>query len=122
MLIVVLNAMGNIDDVLSASVPIQYILLEATGSVGAATAPMTGILINGMNVTMASIASTSRLNWAWSRDGGLTKHFAYVSPEQRVPIRADVLVTVIDCLPCLLNVSSGARLACGATTALCGLA
>lgn len=122
MLIVVLIAMGNIDDVLSASMPIQEILLKATGSVGATTALMTGMFINGMNVTLASIASTSRLTWAWSRDGGLPNYFAYVSPKQRVPIRAVVLVTVIDCLLCLLNVNSGALIAYGAIAALCGLA
>lgn len=121
-LIVVLVAMGPVDAVLSASLPIQEILLKTTGSVGATTALMTGMFINGMNVTLASIASTSRLTWAWARDGGLPNYFAYVSPKQRVPIRAVVLVTVIDCLLCLLNVNSGAVIAYGAIAALCGLA
>lgn len=122
MLMVVLVAMGDIDDVLSASMAIQEILLKTTGSTAATTAMMAGMFINGLNVTLASIASTSRLTWAWARDGGLPGYFAHVAPRQRVPVRAVVLVTAIDCLLCLLNVNAGAYVAYGAIAALCGLA
>lgn len=122
MVFVVLIAMGNIEDVLSASMPIEGILLNATGSTAATTAMLAGIFLSGFNSVLGSIASTSRLTWAWARDGGLPIYFAYVAPKQRVPVRAVVLVTAIDSCLCLLNINAVAYVAYGAIAALCGLA
>lgn len=98
MLFVVLVAMGSVEDVLSASMPVQKIVLAATNSTAVTTARMAGIFVNSLNTTLAPLASTSRVTWAWARDGGLTSYLTYVAPKQRVPVRAVVLVTAIDCL------------------------
>lgn len=52
--------------------------MQATGSAKAATAMVCGLLIISLSVNLASIASVSRLTWAWSRDGALPLWFSYV--------------------------------------------
>ncbi|KAK2810929.1 hypothetical protein FQN50_002520 [Emmonsiellopsis sp. PD_5] len=77
-IITVLFTMGSIGDVLEASSPIMHIFYQATGSMRAATAMICGLLVVSFAVNLASIASTSRLTWAWSRDGALPEWFSYV--------------------------------------------
>lgn len=77
-IIVILFTMGPLDDVLNSTYPIMTILVNTTGSVPAATAMCCGLLIISLSVNLASIASVSRLTWAWARDGALPKYFAYV--------------------------------------------
>lgn len=122
MVIMSLVAMGPVEDVLNASSAIQEIVFRTTGSTGATTAMLAGVFIICFNVNLASIASTSRLTWAWARDGGLPSYFSYVAPKQRVPIRAVALVTFIDCMLSLLNIESTAYIAYGAIAALSALA
>ena len=52
------------------------------------------LLIIGFGSVFASLASVSRLTWAFARDGGLpfSRFFAYVNPHYRIPIRAISLV------------------------------
>jgi choline transport protein len=81
MVIVILTVMGPIDDVLSSdypNFPIIVIILEATGSKQGTTALVVGLFVISFAVCLASIASVSRLTWAWSRDGGLPKYFSVV--------------------------------------------
>jgi choline transport protein len=141
MVIVILTTMGSIDDALSSAFPIIVIVQEVTGSLKATTALVTGLYIISFAVTLASIASVSRLTWAWSRDGGLpawfsvvrihflhshhnvheiTKPSLQVSPKHHVPERAVWLACVVVGLLALLNVGSTA--AFGAIIALSSLA
>ncbi|RDW72221.1 hypothetical protein BP5796_08255 [Coleophoma crateriformis] len=122
MVIVILIAMGSVDDALSASSPIVAILLAVTGSKPVTTALTTGLFIISINCTLACIASVSRLTWAWARDGGLFKYFAYVNPEHHVPIRAVALTVFLISALCLLNIGSTSYIAFGAITALSSMA
>lgn len=77
-IIVILYTMGPLDAALNSSFPIIEVCLQATGSAAAATAMVCGLLIISLSVNLASIASVSRLTWAWSRDGALPKWFSVV--------------------------------------------
>lgn len=77
--IVLLVAIGSIEDVLMASTPILSILMNITGSLTATNAMISGLLLVGFCCVLAQVANLSRLTWAWARDGGLPVHFAYVS-------------------------------------------
>lgn len=79
MVICILFTMGPIENAQNSDFPIIEICTQATGSVRAATAMVCGLLVISLSVTLASIASASRLTWAWARDGALPKWFAYVS-------------------------------------------
>ena len=78
MTLVLLYTMGDAKAILESSFPIVTIMMEITGSVGATTALITGLMLIGFCVCIATIASASRLTWAWARDGGLPKWFAKV--------------------------------------------
>lgn len=60
--------------------PIIQIFYQATGSVSAATAMMSAIIVVAFFATLGILASTSRLTWAFARDKGLpfSDFFAYV--------------------------------------------
>ena len=77
-IMVILFCSGDLDAVLAAPFPIIEICQQATGSTAAATAMVCGLLIISMAVNLGSIASASRLTWAWSRDGALPAWFSYV--------------------------------------------
>ena len=118
-IIVMLFCLGNLDAALSAPFPIIEICTQATGSVPAATAMVSGILVISIACTLGSIASASRLTWAWARDGGLPAWFSHISPTHRVPVRSIWLpIFVVMCLACL-NIASYA--AFGAFIALASL-
>lgn len=78
MAITILTVMTNIDDALASGYPITVILLQVTGSVRASTALMSVLFCVTFAVCLASVASVSRLTWAWSRDGGLPSWFSVV--------------------------------------------
>lgn len=79
MVICILFTMGSVEEAQSQSFPIIHICQQATGSLKAATALVCGLLVISLSVNLASIASVSRLTWAWARDGALPRWFAYVS-------------------------------------------
>ncbi|KPI43354.1 putative amino-acid permease [Cyphellophora attinorum] len=116
MVIAILSAIPSVNDVLSSGFPVATIILDITGSVRATTAMVVGLFIISFCVNIASIASVSRLTWAWSRDNGLPPWFALVGPKQMVPIRAIWLALFVVMLLSLLNIASTA--AFGAITAL----
>lgn len=102
----ILFCLGDLDAAVNASFPFIEVCMQATGSKRAATAMVSGLLVISFAVTLSSIASASRLTWAWARDGGLPVWFAYVSPRHRVPVRAIGLpIVVVMCLACL-NIGS----------------
>jgi amino acid transporter len=82
--ICILFTMGSIEAAQSSSFPIIEICQQATGSVKAATAMVCGLLVISLSVTLASIASVSRLTWAWARDGALPSWFAYVGAHRYI--------------------------------------
>ena len=117
--LVFLFCLGDLNAAINAPFPIIEICMQATGSVKAATAMVCGLLVISVAVTLGSIASASRLTWAWARDGGLPKWFSYISPRHRVPVRSIWLpIFVVMCLACL-NIASYA--AFGAFIALASL-
>lgn len=79
MVVCMLFTMGSVEEAQKSSFPIIEICQQATGSVKAATAMVSGLLMISLSVNLASIASVSRLTWAWARDGALPRWFAYVS-------------------------------------------
>ena len=119
-ILVILFCMGDLTDALNAPFPIIEICQQATGSLRAATAMVSGLLVISVAVTLGSIASASRLTWAWARDGGLPAWFAHISPRHRVPVRSIWLpIVIVMCLACL-NIASYA--AFGAFISLASLA
>lgn len=78
MVICMLFTMGSVEEAQKSSFPIIEICRQATGSVKAATAMVSGLLVISLSVNLASIASVSRLTWAWARDGALPQWFSYV--------------------------------------------
>lgn len=92
MIITVLFTMGPIENVLGDVLPIIEICRQATGSVKGATAMVAATKVVGLSAELANIASTSRLTWAWARDGGLPAWFSYVSfPFQSLRFDANTL-------------------------------
>jgi choline transport protein len=101
-IIVMLFTMGDLDAALNSAFPIVEICTQATGSIKAATAMVCGLLVISCAVNLGSIASASRLTWAWSRDGALPAWFAYISPRHRIPVRSIWLpIFIVMCLACL---------------------
>lgn len=90
MVIVFLYTVGDVERVASSRYPLMDICLQATRSVGGATAMLCGILIILVSGQIGALASVSRLTWAWARDGAFpgSRFFAHVDPKQRVPLRS----------------------------------
>lgn len=83
MVIVILVSMGSVDEALTSAMPINTILLQITKSTTATSVLIGGQVVMGFGVTIAAVASVSRLTWAWARDGGLPRYFAYVSQRKQ---------------------------------------
>lgn len=82
--IVILYTLGPLDAVVNSSFPILEVCQQATGSAAAASGMVCALLLVQVSVTLASVASVSRLTWAWARDGGLPVWFSFVSSRQPV--------------------------------------
>lgn len=93
-IVTMLFTMGPLDKAMESSFPIIEICLQATGSPKAATAMVCGLLVISLSVNLASIASVSRLTWAWSRDGALPAWFSYVSLEKYINIYKNSTLTL----------------------------
>ncbi|KAJ5252306.1 hypothetical protein N7489_002716 [Penicillium chrysogenum] len=116
MVVCMLFTMGSVEEAQKSSFPIIEICRQATGSVKAATAMVSGLLVISLSVNLASIASVSRLTWAWARDGALPQWFSHIDRKHNVPIRAVWLPVVIVMMLACLNIADGA--AFGAFVAL----
>ena len=106
MTIVYLFFLGPVDDVLNAYYGLVPIVINATGSVRAGSAMIGCFMITVIAVFLGCIASTSRLTWAWSRDGALPQWFGYVDSRYRVPVRSLWLSIFIVAVLLLLNLAS----------------
>lgn len=65
-----------------------------------------GPLTVNISVVLGSIASVSRLTWAWSRDGALPSYFSHVSSRHRIPVRSVWLPIIVVMLLSLLNLTN----------------
>ncbi|KAK5104740.1 hypothetical protein LTS08_002632 [Lithohypha guttulata] len=106
MTLVFLYFLGPVEDVLASTYGLVPIVINATGSVRGGSAMIGCFLITVIAVFLGCIASSSRLTWAWSRDGALPQWFGYVHPRYRVPVRSLWLSLAIVMLLCLLNLGS----------------
>ena len=88
MVLIFLYSAGNVDDVASSSYPLMDICLAATSSIVGASVMLGAILVIVIVGAIGSVASVSRLTWAWARDGALPAYFAYVDPKHRIPLRS----------------------------------
>lgn len=106
-ILVILFCMGDTEEVLASAYPIIPICQNAAGKAGG-TALVVGLLVVTFCVVAASLASVSRITWAWARDGGLPAWFAKIHPRHRVPIRSLWLPIVIVSLLSLFTVGNTA--------------
>lgn len=91
MILILLFAVGdNAEEIMASPYPIIPLCFNAVGQRGG-TAMVIGLLIITFCVVAASLASVSRITWAWARDGGLPGWFAKIHPRHRVPIRSLLL-------------------------------
>lgn len=88
--------------------PVIEILREATGSSAGATVLMLMLSWNGLVALFSSLASVSRLTWAFAKDRGLPfpEFFGKVHPTLRIPLNALCLVLTVVTLLMLLNIAS----------------
>ncbi|KIV86604.1 hypothetical protein PV11_02204 [Exophiala sideris] len=119
-ILVILYCLGD-PSALTATYPIVDICYGATGSYPATNALVSGLIIVTYCVVAASVASVSRITWAWARDGALPKWLAVIDPKHHVPTNALWLPIFIVMLLSLLNVGSTAATAFSAFTALSSL-
>lgn len=106
MVIIILYCLGPVEDAIASSYPMVGIIQHATGSLAAATAIVCGLLLTVIFVSIGSVASASRLTWAWARDGALPAYFAYVNPKYKVPLRSVWFPIIIVMLLSLLNLAN----------------
>lgn len=105
MIIILLYCVGDVEQISASSYPLMDICLNATQSVAGASAMLGGILTTIISGTIGSVASVSRLTWAWARDGALPSYFAYVDPKYRIPVRSVWYVNPFFCAPLSLSPS-----------------
>lgn len=76
---------------------ISEIFYQATRSLNGTNTLVAMLMITGYVSLFGSLASVSRLVWAFARDGGLpfSKFFVYVDPKLKMPTRALGLVVMI---------------------------
>jgi choline transport protein len=106
MVLVILFCAGDVNDLLSSGYPLLLICINATQSVAAGSAMVGLSMIVTLACCLGSIASASRLTWAWSRDGALPAYFAKIDPRHRIPVRSVWLPVFIVMLLALLNIGS----------------
>lgn len=111
MVAVVLLRLGDVEDVMTAIYPLLVVLQSATGSVGTASILIGGFAWINISSCAGSVASTSRLTWAWARDGALPRCFAQVDPDLRIPVRSVWLPILMVMVLSLLNLANSAAFA-----------
>ncbi|CAH0023117.1 unnamed protein product [Clonostachys rhizophaga] len=93
---------GSLEDILQTPTgfPFMVIFLEATKSTALTTVLALFIVIIAVAAAMAGLTSTSRTFWAFARDDAVpfSNYFGKVSSKQKVPVRAVVLVCILNML------------------------
>ncbi|KAF2796058.1 amino acid transporter [Melanomma pulvis-pyrius CBS 109.77] len=109
-----LFSISDISAVLSTPTgyPLIEIMQQATQSRTGATAVYSLILTITMAAMFGTLASVSRLTWAFARDDGLpfSGYFKHVDATYRVPIRSIALVSIVIVLLSLINIGSSTAL------------
>ncbi|KAK5955890.1 hypothetical protein OHC33_003532 [Knufia fluminis] len=113
-IIVLLFCLGDLEETLNTPTgyPIIQVVYNATGSKAATSVFTVFILFNATVSMFSSLASVSRLTWAFAKDNGLpfSRFFSAVHPTLRIPINALGLVAFIIILIQLINVGSTSAL------------
>jgi choline transport protein len=80
--------------------PFMQIFLDATKSSAGATVMSLVITLIAVAATAAGVTSTSRTLWAFARDKAtpFDRYFAYVNSSSQIPVRAVVLITILQML------------------------
>ena len=109
-MITVLFCLGDLETALTTPTgyPIIQVVYGATGSKATTTAFVCFIIFNGLIAMFSSLASVSRLTWAFARDKGLpfSNVFGAVHPTLRIPLNSLILVSIIIALIQLINIGS----------------
>ncbi|KAL9102715.1 MAG: hypothetical protein Q9163_002178 [Psora crenata] len=113
MVIAVLFVTTDVDAALesptgSYGYPFMQILYDATGSKGGASTMIAIDILLAVCGTIAFLATTSRLVWAFARDRGLPgwRHVSKVRPESTLPLYAVIITSSVACLIGLINIGS----------------
>ncbi|KAF1928278.1 amino acid transporter [Didymella exigua CBS 183.55] len=100
--IMILFATGKLDVLLATPTgfPFMQIFLDATQSAAGATVMSLIITLIAAAATVAGVTSTSRTVWAFARDKAVPfdRYFAHVNPASHIPVRAVVLITILQML------------------------
>ncbi|KAF3009630.1 hypothetical protein E8E13_007318 [Curvularia kusanoi] len=100
--IMLLFSTGTLDVLLSSPTgfPFMQIFLDATRSAAGATIMSLIITFIAVAATVAGVTSTSRTLWAFARDKAVPfdRYFAHVDHKSHIPVRAVVIVTVLQML------------------------
>ena len=109
-MICILYCLGDPETALNTPTgyPIIQVIFGATGSKTVTIVFMSFIIFNGMVAMFSSLASVSRLTWAFARDHGLpfSDFFGRVHPTLRIPLNSLFLVAFVIVLLQLINIGS----------------
>lgn len=107
-------SISNIADVIGTPTgyPLIEIVHQATRSSAATTTLYSFILAITMAAMFGTLASVSRMTWAFARDDGLpfSMYLKHVDPTHKVPTRSITLVSIIVVLLSLINIGSSTAL------------
>lgn len=118
---VVCRHMGEVEDVATAVYPLMLIFQTATDSSTVASVLIGCFLVINATSGAGSLASASRITWAWARDGALPRCFATVDSKRRVPVSSIWLPTVVVMVLSLLNLANSWAFAIIISLSLFGL-
>lgn len=62
--------MPPIEEMIASSNPFIFLIRTAVGSQAVATVITTGFTLIGVGCCLSAFSSSTRLTWAWARDGG----------------------------------------------------
>jgi amino acid transporter len=107
LLVTTLYSIGDIDQALAENpaYPFMAIFKHAVGSTAGAAVMAAIVVVMSFSATTGSIASTSRLYWAFSRDRGLPgwRFLKQISRRTSIPQHAVLITTFIGILLSLVN-------------------
>ena len=108
--IALLFSIGDLKSTLTApsGFPIIQVLYVATQSKAVTTVMCSALVLTLVFATFGTLASASRLTWAFARDNGFPfpRYFAHVSKYYFIPVRAIMLITIVAMLLGLINLGS----------------
>jgi choline transport protein len=100
--IVLLFSTGSLESLLTTPTgfPFMQIYLDVTKSRAGTTVMSLLLILIAIAATVAGVTSTSRTLWAFARDKAtpFDHYFSFVNKQHHIPIRAVVLVTVLQML------------------------